>query len=70
MNADDGPLEVWLRQDDEEITCTVVRDDESDRGPVETVRRFKRARLPGPASGGDVALDALDALDVADDLLP
>jgi hypothetical protein len=109
MNANDGPLEVWLRQDDEEIICTVVRDDEStyeldvdslsmrgaqremtgyfiahsyepadqwqvevdgDRGPVETVRRFTPARLPGPAWGGDAAGDALDALDVADDLLP
>ena len=29
MNANDGPLEVWLRQDEAEITCTVVRDDES-----------------------------------------
>ncbi len=29
MNTSDGPIEVWLRQDDEEIICTVVRDDES-----------------------------------------
>lgn len=28
-NADEGPLEVWLRQDDTAIVCTVVRDDES-----------------------------------------
>ncbi len=29
MNTSDGPIEVWLRQDDEEVICTVVRDDES-----------------------------------------
>ncbi|WP_156764831.1 hypothetical protein [Mycobacterium sp. 1081908.1] len=29
MTDASGSLEVWLRQDDEEIVCTVVRDDES-----------------------------------------
>ncbi|OBA75422.1 hypothetical protein A5641_25710 [Mycobacterium sp. 1554424.7] len=28
-NTSAGSLEVWLRQDDGEIVCTVVRDDES-----------------------------------------
>jgi hypothetical protein len=28
-NTSAGSLEVWLRQDDDEIVCTVVRDDES-----------------------------------------
>lgn len=29
MDTSAGPIEVWLRQDDEEIICTVVREDES-----------------------------------------
>ncbi|OBF60929.1 hypothetical protein A5787_18130 [Mycobacterium sp. 852002-50816_SCH5313054-b] len=29
MNSSAAPIEVWLRQDDEEIICTVVREDES-----------------------------------------
>jgi hypothetical protein len=29
MTNANGSLEVWLRQDDGEIVCTVVRDDES-----------------------------------------
>lgn len=29
MTNANGSIEVWLRQDDDEIACTVVRDDES-----------------------------------------
>ncbi len=97
-------VEVWLRQEDGEVICTVVDPDESTYeldvdalsmrgaqremtgyfidqnyepvdewhvevdgadGPVETVRRF---RPTGPQGQGYD--DAVDALDVADDLLP
>lgn len=105
MNTSAGPIEVWLRQDDDdEVICTVVDPDESTYeldvdalsmrgaqremtgyfidqnyepvdqwhvevdgadGPVETVRRFRPTGVQG--QGYD---DAVDALDVADDLLP
>ncbi|MCV7089053.1 hypothetical protein [Mycobacterium interjectum] len=29
MNTSAGPIEVWVRQDDDEIICMVVSDDES-----------------------------------------
>lgn len=105
VNTSAGPIEVWLRQDDDdEVICTVVDPDESTYeldvdalsmrgaqremtgyfidqnyepvdqwhvevdgadGPVETVRRFRPTGVQG--QGYD---DAVDALDVADDLLP
>lgn len=105
VNTSAGQIEVWLRQEDDEVICTVVDPDESTYeldvdalsmraaqremtgyfidqdygpvgewhvevdgpgGPVETVRRFRPTGVQG--QGYDDG-DAVDALDVADDLL-
>ncbi len=44
---------------------------DSANGPVETARRFRPARFQDQAFSDDVAVDALDAAEIAaDELLP